>query len=152
MLALLCSLWFATPTFAADPVSGDDAAMEAAGDDLGHDYAAIAEKLGLSADQKTKVQNLVYTHKKAAIDAKAKLAKARLDLRQALVADSLDEKAVDKALTAVGDATAELQREKVHLVVDIRKQLTADQWKALVQLRGESRRERRRERDEDDDE
>lgn len=114
----------------------------------------IADELGLDATQRAAVEEIVYSSQRARVDARAKLKRAELDLKHALGAATLDEKAVRTATDAVAAATAELVRNKVDRIVAIRKQLTPAQWEELKQLWLDDDRRGRRDddRDEDDDE
>ena len=125
---LALGLALATPAHA-----GDDARFE-----------EIATEVGLSAAQKSAVADILYKSRQARIDIKARLDRAELDLRHALTAPTLDEKAVRTALDAVSAATAELQRNRVEQIVAIRKQLSPEQWEKLKTVWHE-------ERDEDED-
>lgn len=119
---------------AAPAHAGDDARFE-----------EIAAEVGLSAAQKTTVSDILYKSRQARIDIKARLERAELDLRHALTAPTLDEKAVRTALDAVSAATAELQRNRVEQIVAIRKALSPEQREKLKAVWHE-------ERDEDEDE
>lgn len=129
---LALGLALATPAHA-----GDDGRFE-----------EIAAEVGLSAAQRTAVSDILYKARQARIDIKARLDRAELDLRHALTAPTLDEKAVRTALDAVSAATAELQRNRVEQIVAIRKQLSPEQWEKLKTVWHDERDE---DEDEDDD-
>jgi len=109
----------------------------------------VARELGLSADQLTKVTQIVYQSKSARITAKAALERARLDLRHALAAEPMDEKAIRKAVADLNTATAGLVENRVNEVIELRRVLTPDQYGRLAEIWGDRREEAE---DEDDDE
>lgn len=94
-------------------------------------YAEIAESLGLTAEERVKVEEIVYQSRLARTDAKAKLDRARIELRHVLAAPTLDEKAVNKAVDTINAATAETVRVRVSQIVALRKALTPAQWEKL---------------------
>lgn len=112
-------------------------------------FAEIAAQLDLSAAQRKTVTDAVYTANTAKIDLEARVEKARLEVRHLLAAEPLDEKAVLKATDALSAAEGELRRNRVQLVLAVRKALTADQWTELVAIRQERKASRRSEKDEE---
>lgn len=131
---LLCvSPVFVEPAFAGDDALGAAQEMSVA------DFETAAERLGLSAAQRTQVADLVYASQAAKVDLNAKVEKAELELRHLMVAESLDEKAILKAVDALNAAEGDLRKNKVQLMLSLRKALTADQWKQLVEMRRERR-------------
>ncbi len=112
-------------------------AEQGEGDDMDFmsNFAEISAELGLSADQQTKIKDLFYVSRKEAIDLRATAERAELDLRHAMGSDSPDEKAVMKALDAALAAEASLKRNKVKLILDVRKVVTVEQWRQLLEIR-----------------
>ncbi len=142
MRALLLSvLLAAAPALAAPPPpeGADDATAALASGR----FAEIAAELELTEAQRKQVTDAVYAANTAKVDLDARAEKARLELRHLLGADTVDEKAVLKAVDTLSAAEAELRRNRVQLVLSIRKALTAEQWRELAAIRQERRSDRR---------
>lgn len=161
MLSLI--LFAATSALAAPPTPPQPPSppnMEERGggdesDKLMKHFPEIAERLGLTADQRTKVETLYYENKLAGIDLKAKSERARLELQRGMLATTdYDEKAVLKSFESAAAAETEVKRNELKLMLSLRKVLTAEQWAQLKDMREErreGRRERRHEEEEDDE-
>lgn len=132
----------ATPPAPELAVADDDEADDD-DDDLSRGFSEIAGELGLSAEQKTKIEQIFYEGRLARVDQKARFSKARLELRHQLMGATVDEKSVNRSLEAMVAADAELTRAKVKLILDLRKLLTAEQFDELLELRKQSRSDRR---------
>ena len=113
-------------------------------------FEAIASQLELSAAQRKSVSDAVYSANTAKIDIEARADKARLEVRHLLGADTLDEKAVLKATDTLSAAEAELRRNRVQLVIAVRKSLSAEQWGELVEIRQARKAARRADKDDDE--
>ena len=147
---------FATSAFAAPPAPPeppqmvafddepppppDDDEAEAAG------FFAMADELGLTEDQRSKVRDVFYTNQTERVDIGARKKKFLLDVKRALSAEKFDEKAVGKAAEALASAEGDLVRNRLKLAIELRKLLTADQWSKLEAAR-EGRRGERGERE-----
>jgi Spy/CpxP family protein refolding chaperone len=106
----------------------------------------MAEKLDFTPAQQAQMDELDFRAKAARIAIKAREETAELELRHAMRAATIDEKAVAKALDALNIAESELRKSKVDEMLAVRKLLTPDQATKLVAMwhdEGE---------DEDDDE
>ncbi len=88
----------------------------------------LAEKLGLTADQAAQVESIDYAAQSARIPVQARLEAARLDARHDLMAATLDEAAIHKAVDAANAAEAELHTNRVDQLIALHKVLTAEQW------------------------
>lgn len=110
------------------------------GDPMDGDFDEVAEQIGATPEQRKKIEDAFYASHQERIDLKAKKAKAGLELKRLLHADTLDEKAVGKATEALVSAESALRRNQIDLMVSLRKVLTADQWATLEQLRRDGRR------------
>jgi len=115
-------------------------------DRLARHFPEVAERLGLSAEQKAKVEDAFYASHQSRIDIKARKAKAGLDVKRLMSAEKLDEKALSKAVDALVAAEGDLRRNQLALLVEIRKVLTPAQWEQLEAMRAEGRAERKSER------
>ena len=134
------ALAFSAPAFAGPP---ELAAAQAFN---GQNFEEVAGRLNLSADQKKKLTDLVYASTSKRVDVSARLEKAKIELKYQFAAETVDEKACLKAVDAVSAAEADLLRNKVELMLGIRKVVSRDQWLALVAMRDERRDERREHR------
>ena len=154
------SLAFATPALASDApptpppppgAEGGPGGDDDPGEAFMANFSEISQKLGLSTDQQSKIKDMFYKASRQTIDLKANVQKTELDLRQALSQDTIDDKAVMKALDAHLDADATFKRARIQELLDLHKIVTADQWKQLIEMRNQRRSERRAERHGDDD-
>ncbi|MFZ5477910.1 MAG: Spy/CpxP family protein refolding chaperone [Myxococcota bacterium] len=109
------------------------------------DFVAVAERLQLTEAQRDKVSDIVFASRSEKITLKSRAELAQLELKKQLAEETLDDKAVLKAVDAVNAAEGALRRNKVQLLLDLRKELTAEQWAQLAALRKERARERREE-------
>lgn len=100
-------------------------------------FSEISTELGLTEDQQTKIRDLFYNSQKEAIDLRATEQRTELDLRHAMSADTIDEKAVMKALDAHLAADGALKKNRVKLMIDLRKILSTEQWKKLDAMRSQ---------------
>jgi Spy/CpxP family protein refolding chaperone len=140
---------FLTSAFAGDGLGAATALT-------GGRFAAIAAELELSEAQRKTVSDAIYASNTAKIEIDAKVEKSRLEVRHLLGATTIDEKAVLKAVDNLSAAEAELRRNRVALVLTVRKNLSPEQWAELSEIRQERRAERREDRregreEEDDD-
>ncbi len=125
---------------------GSDDDDDGSGAEDGEGFARVAEKLGLSDDQRAKLRDSVHKAKIARVDMKARADRARLELRHALGQLSPDAKAVTRAVDALNAAEAELRKNHVELVLAIRGVLTDAQWKQVLELRAAGKGEKREQR------
>lgn len=107
---------------------------------------AIAEALGLSPEQKARLEQIVSERLKVMIDARAAVEKAQLELRAIAQKEPLDVQKLRQAYQAVQQARARLENERFELLLSQRQVLTAEQWEKaqkIVRERARARRERR---------
>ncbi|MGC8916094.1 MAG: Spy/CpxP family protein refolding chaperone [Thermoanaerobaculum sp.] len=110
------------------------------------DRPAVAQELGLSPEQKLKLEQLTTERVKAMIDARAAVEKAEVELRLLAEKDPLDVRKVREAFTALQQARQKLELERFEMLLSVRQTLSADQWnklRVLARQRLEERRERR---------
>ena len=103
----------------------------------------MAEEIGLSPEQTAKVEEITYRHEQNGIDIRARMQKAKLDLKHQLDAATTDEKAAYKALDALEEAHRDGGREKLAMALELKKVLTPEQWQKAEELREEGREEMR---------
>lgn len=110
------------------------------------DRPAVAEELGLSPEQKAKLEQVTADRVKAMIDARAAVQKAEVELRLLAEKDPLDVRKLREAFAALQQARQKLELERFEMLLSVRQTLSADQWNKLrtvVRQRLEERRERR---------
>jgi periplasmic protein CpxP/Spy len=95
------------------------------------DNPRIAQQIGLTDDQKKKMDEILQQHRLQLIDLHAALEKQEVLLRPMLGADQLDESKVLSQIDAIAQARAELEKANARMLFGIRKVLTPDQWKKL---------------------
>ena len=96
----------------------------------------VVSKLGLSDSQVTQLNQVFYNHKMKLIDYGADMEKQDLKLQTMLDADQPDEAQVNSQVDQVLSARGKLEREFTAMNLDLRKQLSLDQWRQLKTMRG----------------
>ena len=126
------------------------AAAGAAGLDLPHgkwwENERVIQRIGLSEDQQQAIGDLVYQHAMRMIDLNAGLRKAEFELADLVDRDTFDADAIRKAFAAFQAAKDRLEYERFEMLLAVRAELTAEQWRKLLEIRRflEQRRESRR--------
>ena len=95
----------------------------------------MAERLGLSADQKKKVEAATQEHRLKRIDLNAALQKAQITLEPLINAEQPNENQILSQIDRVTQAQAELQKDEMRLQLELRRVLTTEQWRRLQQER-----------------
>lgn len=98
----------------------------------------IVSKLQLTDAQVTQLNQVFYNHKLKLIDYGAEMEKADLKLQTLLDADQPDESQVSAQVDQVLAARGQLEREFTMMNLNLRKQLSLDQWRQLKTLRGDA--------------
>jgi Spy/CpxP family protein refolding chaperone len=93
----------------------------------------VMEKLMLTGAQKKDVDRIVFDAAKETIAQRAKVATARLELRQLVNADSPDKNAIEKKINEVDDLSTQIHINRVDGWFAINKLLTPDQQKIWKQ-------------------
>ena len=101
----------------------------------------IAQKVGLSADQQKKMDDIFQQHRLKLVDLHANLEKQQILIRPLIEADNPNESQVLAQIDKIAQARAELEKADAHMLFDIRKVLTADQWQKLKVLHQQHREE-----------
>jgi protein CpxP len=99
----------------------------------------LSQQLALTDDQKHRMDDIFLQHRLRLIDLDAALEKQQVLLRPMIEADQPDEGKVLSQIDSIAQARAELEKANARMLFDIRKTLTADQWKKLKALREERR-------------
>jgi Spy/CpxP family protein refolding chaperone len=98
--------------------------------------ADVVSKLGLSDSQVSQLNQVFYNHKMKLIDYGAAMEKQDLKLQTMLDADQPDEGQVNAQVDQVLAARGKLEREFTTMNLDLRKQLSVEQWRQLKTIRG----------------
>lgn len=114
--------------------------MPASGEPLGvppgrfWDRPRVAEVLGLSAEQRQKLDATALEHARAMIDLKAAVDRAELDLRALADEDTIQPGKIRQAFAALQQARSRLESERFDMLLKVRETLTADQWRRLKEI------------------
>lgn len=103
--------------------------------------ARVAEKLGLSKELVQKIQDLTFEANGQLINLEADLKRAQLELDRLLRSASPNENAVMQQVDAVGRAEAAVRKNRIGLMLQIKRMLGPDNWQKLEAEMGEGRRE-----------
>jgi Spy/CpxP family protein refolding chaperone len=99
--------------------------------------ADTVRKIGLTDGQAQQIEQIFMEHRMKLIDWVADLQKQELKLESALNADQPDEGLVSTQVDQVVAARGKLEKENALMMLNIRRQLTPDQWKKLQSIRGD---------------
>ena len=91
----------------------------------------MVQKLGLSADQQKRMDDIFQQNRLRLIDLNASLQKEEVILEPLMQADQPDEARVVAQIDKVAQARAELEKANARFLLGIRRVLTPDQWKKL---------------------
>lgn len=139
LLAAPLCLATSVPSFAQDWHNGDRGGpggpMEHSfrGGEHGRwwDNPNVAQQVGLTDDQKTKMDGIFQQHRPQLTNLHTALQKQEDSLRPLLQADQLDEAKVLSQIDTIAQARAELEKANARMLFEIRQVLTPDQWKKL---------------------
>ncbi len=101
------------------------------------DSPEVAQKLGLTADQQKKMDDIFQQSRLKLIDAHAALQKEETVMEPLIGADQPDESKVLSQIDRVAQARAELEKTNARMLLGLRRVLTPDQWKKLQAERSE---------------
>lgn len=91
----------------------------------------VAQKVGISADTQKKVRDLSFEANDALINLEADLKRAQLDLQRTLAQPQVDEPAVMNKLEVVSRAELAVRKNRMGLMVRIRKAVGPEAWDKL---------------------
>ena len=94
----------------------------------------IVSKVQLSDEQVKKISQTFLDHKLRLIDLQADLDKQELRLQPLLDTDQPDESRVGTQIDLITAARGKLEKENAMMMLDIRRFLSAEQWKKLKSL------------------
>lgn len=95
----------------------------------------IVAHLHLTADQQTRIKDMVYGHATRMIDLNAGLEKANLALENQVEQQEFDPAVVRKAFATFQEARRLLEAERFEMLLSVRQVLTHEQWKTMVSLK-----------------
>lgn len=98
--------------------------------------AEIVKELQLSDDQLQRLEKTFQDSRLHLIDLHAALQKEEAQLEPLTESDNPDESQVDAQIDKVASARAELEKAHTRMLLDVRKVLSADQWKKLHSMPG----------------
>lgn len=91
----------------------------------------MAQKLGLSAEQQKKMDEIFQQHRLKLIDLNASLQKEEAILEPLVESDQPEESKILAQIDRVAQARAELEKANARMLLGIRRVLNPDQWKKL---------------------
>lgn len=95
----------------------------------------LARELDLTAEQREKMKAAHERQERKAIQARADLQLARLDLRKLMEADKPDSKAIEAQIDHIAGIRAGLAKSRMATMLEFRASLTPEQQKKLRELR-----------------
>lgn len=95
----------------------------------------IAEELGLSGEQKEKIQQIRLEARKQAIAHRAKVQLAHIELQELLQADNPDQNKINAKISEVSKLHETGMRNRIATQLDVQKVLTPEQRKKAQELR-----------------
>jgi len=105
----------------------------------------VLKEAGASDQQVRRVQTLIDESKTKTLDVKHELEKSRLDVEQLMRAENPDRAAIFKQIEKIGALRLQLKKLWVGTILDVRKELTPEQWEKVQMFRAERRMKRRKE-------
>ena len=96
----------------------------------------LVKQLNLTDDQRKAMDGILQDHRMKLIDLQATLQKAEVTMIPLMKADSPNRSAIETQIDKVVQARADLEKANARFLLDVRMQLTADQWKQLQTMRG----------------
>jgi len=91
----------------------------------------MVQKLGLTADQQKKMDEIFQESRLKLIDLNATLQKEEVILEPLIAADQPDEGKILAQIDRVAQGRAELEKANARMLLGIRRVLSAEQWKKL---------------------
>jgi hypothetical protein len=92
---------------------------------------ALVQQLGLTDDQKAKIEKAYENHRQNIVSSTQLLDKEEAQLGKLLDADSIDRNAVYTQIDRVVHARSEMERENSAMTMEMRESLTRTQWMQL---------------------
>lgn len=99
------------------------------------DNPQIAQKIGLTEDQRKKMDDIFQQNRLKLVDLDANLRKEEIAMEPLVNADQPDEPKLLAQIDRVAQARAELEKANARMLLGLRRVLTAEQWKKLQEER-----------------
>ena len=112
----------------------------------GWTHGELADRIKLTDDQRGKIDAVRDRQQRSAIQMRADLQLASMDLRDLMSADKPDRNAIDAQIDKISSKRAELRKSQVRAMLDMRDVLTPQQRQALKTERDKMRAEARERR------
>ena len=94
----------------------------------------VQQKLNLSPDQQKKMDEIFQRNRQRLMDLHLNLERSEQNLEPLIQADQPDENQVLAQIDQVAQARAELEKQLARTMLEMRKNLTPDQWKTLQSM------------------
>ena len=104
----------------------------------------LSESLAITGEEKEKLENLFYEHRKGMIDLRGEVQKARLELKQLMRSDTFTSEAGNAGFKRLQDARNMLAAERFNYAVAVRELLGTDRYRKLKAELGKFRMEAKR--------
>ena len=95
------------------------------------DNPRLAERIGLTDDQKKKMDDIFLQSRLQLIDLKAAVEKQEAIMQPLISADQPDESKILSQIDAIAQSRADLEKSRARMLFGIRKVLTPEQWKKV---------------------
>ena len=97
----------------------------------------LVKQLNLTDDQRKAMDGILQDHRMKLIDLQASLQKAEVSMAPLMKADTPNRSAIEAQIDKVVQARADLEKANARFLLDIRMQITPEQWKQLQTMREE---------------
>ena len=98
---------------------------------------AIKDKLQLTLDQTEKINKIWIEHRKRIIDTKGEIEKTYLDLESLMDQPTVDKQEAYRLAERLGQLVAQQTEARIKMTIDIRQELSVEQFEKLKGLRAE---------------
>jgi Spy/CpxP family protein refolding chaperone len=103
----------------------------------------IMKDIGLNDGQIKQIEELHFKAEREKLDIRYELEKARLELQQLMIVAQPDQNAVFSQLDKIGTIQTKLKKNRVGLMLQIRKLMTPEQWQKMEAVQAEQRMKQR---------
>ena len=98
---------------------------------------AIKDKLELTLDQTEKINKIWIEHRKRIIDTRGEIEKTYLDLENLMGQAAVDKQEAYQLAERLGQLHAQQAEQRIKMTIDIRQELSVEQFDKLKGLRAE---------------
>jgi Spy/CpxP family protein refolding chaperone len=106
----------------------------------------LANRIGLTEEQKERITDLVYEHALAMVDLSAAVKRSELEMANLVIQPEFDADEVRAAFAKFQKARQTLDLERFEMLISVREVLTDQQWVQIQELMQEMRRRRQEQR------